>query len=97
MHGGQPAGRRLLHLHFPAVGWILSGSLSDIITCDAALNQPIQTLHCLSSRQDVCVSDDETVKEDPDAEVSVGSPGCSRPKAPPNSYLRVSDGCSVAH
>ncbi|KPP68550.1 complement component C6-like [Scleropages formosus] len=42
----------------------------------------------LLSRQDVCISDDETVTEDQNAELPPGTPGCSRPKAPPNSYLR---------
>uniref|UniRef100_A0A8D0CGY5 Complement component 6, duplicate 1 n=1 Tax=Scleropages formosus TaxID=113540 RepID=A0A8D0CGY5_SCLFO len=40
-------------------------------------------------KQDVCISDDETVTEDQNAELPPGTPGCSRPKAPPNSYLRI--------
>ncbi|KAL4609208.1 complement component C6 [Arapaima gigas] len=40
-------------------------------------------------KQDVCISDDETVTEDPDEELPPGTPGCSRPRPPLNSYLRI--------
>ncbi|XP_023682155.2 complement component C6 [Paramormyrops kingsleyae] len=59
------------------------------LMCTGGSQQEEGCFISIFQQQDVCVSDDETVKEDPDAEISVGSPGCSRPKAPPNSYLRI--------
>ncbi|KAG9354028.1 hypothetical protein JZ751_012152 [Albula glossodonta] len=39
-------------------------------------------------KQDVCISDDELEKESEQEELP-GSPGCSKPKPPANSYLRL--------
>ncbi|KAJ8286752.1 hypothetical protein GJAV_G00042870 [Gymnothorax javanicus] len=57
--------------------------------CAGSEKQEEECYVSIFQKQDVCISDDEMEKEADQKEVNPGSAGCSKPRPPANSYLRL--------